>query len=372
MHRAAPDAPSMTDPILTVDDITKHYEAEAPPAVDRVSFQVKDGEILSILGPSGCGKTTMLRCIAGFEHLSSGTVRMRNRTLADATTHVPAERRGIGLVFQDYALFPHLSVLKNVMFGLRYHDLADKEGRARKALQMVGLQSYADLNPHHLSGGQQQRVALARTLAPKPELLLLDEPFSNLDALLRQGTRQEVRSLLKDNGLSAVLVTHDQEEALSFADRVAVMRQGRIEQVGTPEDVYYQPRTLFVAQFLGRTNLLMSDADGTEAETPIGRLMLNRPASGQVLVSLRPEHLTLVAPHDVSDTELCTEGTVVARAFKGHDITYQVECEGSEYLVHTSNRFSFQPGDRVYIRPLEPGVVLESSPPPMHETQPPE
>lgn len=352
----------MTDPILTVDRITKHYETEAPPAVDRVSFTVHDGEILAILGPSGCGKTTMLRCIAGFERCSSGRVQMRNRTLASSDTHVSAEQRGIGLVFQDYALFPHLSVLDNVLFGLRYHDLEDKEGRARKALQMVGLQSYADRNPHHLSGGQQQRVALARTLAPKPELILLDEPFSNLDALLRQGTRQEVRTLLKDNGLSAVLVTHDQEEALSFADRVAVMRQGRIEQVGTPEEVYYQPRTLFVAQFLGRTNLLMSDADGAHADTPIGRLPLNREASGRVLVSLRPEHLTLAAPNDVADPDPRTSGKVVERAFKGHDITYRVACNESEYLVHTSNRFSFQPGDRVCIRPLEPGVVLESSP----------
>ncbi|MFO8233621.1 MAG: ABC transporter ATP-binding protein [Longimonas sp.] len=353
----------MTDPILTVDGITKSYTAEGPPAVDRVSFQVADGEILAVLGPSGCGKTTMLRCIAGFERLSAGSVKMRDRILTNAHTHVPAERRGIGLVFQDYALFPHLSVLKNVMFGLRYHtDLPDKEGRARKALQMVGLQGYADRTPHHLSGGQQQRVALARALAPKPELLLLDEPFSNLDALLRQTTRQEVRTLLKDNGLSAVLVTHDQEEALSFADRVAVMRRGRIEQVGTPEEVYYQPRTLFVAQFLGRTNLLMSDADGTEAETPIGRLPLNRPASGRVLVSLRPEHLTLAAPQNVPDPDGYTPGTVIDRAFKGHDITYRVACDSSEYLVHTSNRFSFQPGDDVYIRPLEPGVVLESSP----------
>ena len=354
----------MTDPILTVDGITKSYGTEEMPAVDQVSFQVADGEILAVLGPSGCGKTTMLRCIAGFEHLSGGAVTMRDRVLADAHTHVPAERRGIGLVFQDYALFPHLSVIDNVMFGLRYHnDISDKDARARKALKMVGLHAYTDRTPHHLSGGQQQRVALARALAPKPELLLLDEPFSNLDALLRQTTRQEVRALLKDNGLSAVLVTHDQEEALSFADRVAVMRRGRIEQVGTPEEVYYQPRTLFVAQFLGRTNLLMSDAEGTEADTPIGRLPLNREASGRVLVSLRPEHLTLAAaPDDASPPDDCTPGTVIGRAFQGHDITYRVDCNGSEYLVHTSNRLSFQPGDDVHIRTLEPGVVLESSP----------
>jgi iron(III) transport system ATP-binding protein len=188
---------------------------------------------------------------------------------------------------------------------------------------------------------------------------LLDEPFSNLDALLRQSTRQEVRALLKDKGMSAVLVTHDQEEALSFADRVAVMRGGQIEQVGTPEDVYYEPRTLFVAQFLGRTNLLLSQAQGRTADTPLGRVRLNRDASGTVLVSLRPEHLTLEAP----DSSTGPAGTVVARAFKGHDITYRVACDGSEYLVHTHNRMTYQPGDAVCIRPQESAVVLESRDP---------
>jgi iron(III) transport system ATP-binding protein len=198
-------------------------------------------------------------------------------------------------------------------------------------------------------------VALARTLAPEPDLILLDEPFSNLDALLRQETRQEVRQLLKDKGMSAVLVTHDQEEALSFSDRLAVMRGGQIDQAGPPEDVYYRPRTLFVAQFLGRTNLLLSHATGTEADTPLGHVQLDREAEGTVLVSLRPEHLTLAAP----ETNDGPVGTIVGRAFKGHDITYRVQCDGTEYLVHTDNRISFDPGDTVAIRSLEPAVVLE-------------
>ena len=346
--------------LLTVTGLTKRFDPGAPPVVQNVSFMVEDGEIFALLGPSGCGKTTTLRLVAGFERADAGSVHLHNRPLTTPDTHVPAEQRGMGLVFQDFALFPHLSVLENVMFGLQDLPPGDRQERAKKALKMVGMEAFSDRAPHHLSGGQQQRVALARTLAPQPELILLDEPFSNLDALLRQGTRQEVRTLLKHHGMSAVLVTHDQEEALSFADRVAVMRSGRIEQVGTPEEVYYQPRTLFVAQFLGRTNLLLSQATGRQADTPLGCVGLNREAKGTILVSLRPEHLTLEPPEGATGPV----GHVVGRAFKGHDITYQVECDGSEYLVHTHNRMPYQPGDRVAIRPLESAVVLESHGPP--------
>ena len=342
--------------LLTVTGLTKRFAANGPDVVNDVTFSVEDGEIFALLGPSGCGKTTTLRLIAGFERPDAGSVILRNRRLASPTTYEAPENRGIGLVFQDYALFPHLTVLENVMFGLKELPQAERKERAREALTMVGLNDFDDRPPHQLSGGQQQRVALARTLAPQPELILLDEPFSNLDALLRQGTRQEVRALLKEQGMSAVLVTHDQEEALSFADRVAVMRGGKIEQVGTPEEVYYQPRTLFVAQFLGRTNLLLSQAEGEEADTPLGRVPLNRTAEGTVLVSLRPEHLTLTSPEDAEEPV----GQVTGRSFKGHDITYEVECDGSQYLVHTHNRMPYQPGDRVAIRPLESAVVLES------------
>jgi len=346
----------MSDPLLSVQRLTKRFGPEAPPVVHDVSFDVDDGEIFGILGPSGCGKTTTLRCVAGFERASEGTVALRGRTVEGDGVHVPPEERGVGLVFQDYALFPHLSVLDNVAFGVQAGTAAQRTDRAREALDMVGLNGYEDRRPQHLSGGQQQRVALARALAPEPALILLDEPFSNLDALLREETRQEVRQLLKDRGMSAVLVTHDQEEALSFSDRLAVMRRGQIDQVGTPESVYDRPRTLFVAQFLGRTNLLLSQADGEEADTPLGRVPLTEAAEGTVMVSLRPEHLTLEPP-ETGDGPL---GTIVDRAFKGHDITYRVECEGSEYLVHTHSRISFQPGDTVRIAPRASAVVLES------------
>ena len=345
----------MSTSLLSVQHLTKRFAPEAPPVVHDVSFEVGDGEIFAILGPSGCGKTTTLRCVAGFERATEGTVALRGRTVEGPDTHVPPEQRGVGLVFQDYALFPHLTVLENVAFGVQNGTRAQQTDRAREALDMVGLNDYEERRPQHLSGGQQQRVALARALAPAPDLILLDEPFSNLDALLREETRQEVRQLLKDRGMSAVLVTHDQEEALSFADRLAVMRGGQIDQIGTPEGVYNRPRTLFVAQFLGRTNLLLSQADGTEADTALGRVPLTGSAEGTVMVSLRPEHLTLKPPEAGEGPR----GTVVDRAFKGHDITYRVECEGSEYLVHTHSRVSFQPGDTVCICPRSPAVVLE-------------
>lgn len=349
----------MSDPLLSVRHLTKRFALEAPPVVHDVSFDVGSenaAEIFAILGPSGCGKTTTLRCIAGFERASEGTVVIQGHTVSGPEVHVSPEDRDVGIVFQNYALFPHLSVLDNVAFGLRSGTASEQTQRAREALEMVGLSSFEDRRPQHLSGGQQQRVALARALAPEPDLILLDEPFSNLDALLREETRQEVRQLLKDRGIGAVLVTHDQQEALSFADRLAVMRGGQLDQTGTPEEVYYRPRTLFVAQFLGRTNLLLSRASGTKADTPLGHVGLDREADGTVLVSLRPEHLTLAAPEAGNGPV----GTIIGRAFKGHDITYRVSCDGTEYLVHTDNRVSYEPGDTVALRPLEPAVVLES------------
>ncbi|GIV60798.1 MAG: iron(III) ABC transporter ATP-binding protein [Rhodothermaceae bacterium] len=342
-------------PVLSIRGLTKRFDPAAPPVVDAVDLDVAEGEIVALLGPSGCGKTTTLRLVAGFERADAGTITVAGRLFSEGPRRlVPPERRGLGIVFQDYALFPHLTVLENVRFGLQALPRAERTERAREALRLVGLAGYEDRHPHTLSGGQQQRVAIARSLAPAPRLLLLDEPFSNLDALLRQTTREEIRAVLKRAGMTAVLVTHDQEEALSFADRVAVMRQGRIEQVGTPEQVYYEPRTLFVAQFLGRTNLLLAEAHGTEARTPLGRVALSRPAHGHVLVALRPEHLTL----DVPEPGL-PAGEVVAREFKGHDITFRVRLEGAEYLVHTHNRMAFRPGDAVRVRPLEAAVVLE-------------
>jgi len=344
--------------LLTVEDISVRYAPSAPFVVRDLSFDVREGEIFALLGPSGCGKTTTLRALAGFERTAHGTITLDGMQIAGPQRHVPTEQRGIGVVFQDYALFPHLTVKQNVAFGLRKQSAKVREQTVEQALRMVGLTASGEAKPSHLSGGQQQRVAIARTIAPHPRLLLLDEPFSNLDALLRQQTRRELRTMLKQEGITTILVTHDQEEALSFADRVAVMREGAIEQVGPPEAIYTEPRTRFVAQFLGRTNLLESEANGATATTPICEVELNRVAHGSVLLSIRPEHLRLHPPGAQAGAAGCP-GEVMEREFKGHDITYHVRTGGGDVLVHMPSLPLFAPGDRVQVTPTAPAVVLE-------------
>ncbi len=342
--------------LLTVRNLTKSFD-ENGPVVDSLDFEVKEHEIFALLGPSGCGKTTCLRLISGFERADHGEVRIDGHLLESPDHHVAPQDRGIGFVFQDYALFPHLSVIDNVAFGLTDIPKHKRHVYAEEVLCRTGMGDYKDRNPSELSGGQQQRVALARAIAPKPKLVLLDEPFSNLDAMLRDSMRKEVRDILKKAGMSALLVTHDQEEALSFADRIAVMNDGHIEQVGTPEEVYYNPKTKFVAQFLGRTNIFHADANGSsEVNTNLGALRLNADAKGHVLCSIRPEHLTLEKPTNQKPEEV---GTVLGREFKGHDITYHVKLSGEKYLVHTDNRVLFEPNDAVVIKPLESAVILE-------------
>lgn len=342
--------------LLTVKDVTKSFD-ESGPVVDSVTFGVRENEIFALLGPSGCGKTTCLRLISGFEEVDCGEVWLEGRLLESPEQHIAPQERGIGFVFQDYALFPHLSVIENVAFGLTDIPKHKRHVYAEEVLCRTGMAEYKDRNPSELSGGQQQRVALARAIAPKPKLVLLDEPFSNLDAILRDATRKEVRDILKKAGMSALLVTHDQEEALSFADRIAVMNEGRIEQIGRPEEVYYKPRTKFVAQFLGRTNLFRADPGGkSEVSTQLGMMQLNSSARGRVLCSIRPEHLTLERPTSQSEEKV---GTILSREFKGHDITYHVELNGEEYLVHTDNRILLEPDEKVVIKPLESAVILE-------------
>lgn len=347
----------MTD-LLTVKELTKSFD-ENGPVVDHLNFTVKEHEIFALLGPSGCGKTTCLRLIAGFEHADEGEVLIEGIVLESPGNHTAPQDRGIGFVFQDYALFPHLTALENVAFGLTHIPKYKRNVFAEEVLCRTGMGDYKDRNPSELSGGQQQRVALARAIAPKPKLVLLDEPFSNLDAILRDTTRKEVRSILKKAGMSALLVTHDQEEALSFADRIAVMNEGRIEQIGTPEEVYYRPKTKFVAQFLGRTNLFHADATGgSQINTKLGPMRINTDAKGRILCSIRPEHLTLVKPTSEQSEKI---GTIIGREFKGHDITYHVLLNGEKYLVHTDNRVLFDQEDPVVIKPLESAIILEEN-----------
>jgi len=342
--------------LLTVKNLTKSFD-ENGPVVDHLDFTVREHEIFALLGPSGCGKTTCLRLIAGFEHADEGEVQIEDVVLESEEKHTAPQDRGIGFVFQDYALFPHLTAIENVAFGLTDIPKYKRKVFAEEVLCRTGMGDYKDRNPSELSGGQQQRVALARAIAPKPKLVLLDEPFSNLDAILRESTRKEVRSILKKAGMSALLVTHDQEEALSFADRIAVMNDGKIEQIGTPEEVYYKPKTKFVAQFLGRTNLFHANATGgSEITTKLGPMRINADADGRILCSIRPEHLTLKKPGPEQAEDI---GTIIGREFKGHDITYHVLLNGEKYLVHTDNRVLFEQEDPVVIKPLESAVILE-------------
>ena len=348
-------------PLLNIRNITKRFAHNLPPVVEDLCFEVYPGEIFALLGPSGCGKTTTLRLIAGFERTDAGEICVDGQCFEGAKTHLPPEARDIGVVFQEYALFPHLNVFKNVAFGLKKLPAKLRDERVMAVLDMVGMTPFKNRRPHQLSGGQQQRVALARSIAPSPKLILLDEPFSNLDAGMRHSTREEIRVLLKDAGMSAVFVTHDQEEALCFADRLAVMRDGCIEQIGIPETVYHRPKTPFVADFLGMTNLITGEAEGNCAQTSLGKFRIAPFARGKVLLSIRPEHLVMAPP----ETEAHSNGVgeIVMREFKGHDLTYRVKIGTEDYVVQTEYCCPLQVGARVTLRAVEPAVVVKHNEP---------
>ncbi len=349
----------MPTQLLTVNAITKGFTAHQVPIVKDISFSVYPDEIFALLGPSGCGKTTTLRLIAGFEKADAGTIAMEKRILANRTVHLPPESRGIGFVFQDYALFPHKNVIENVAFGLRKASKRAKRERALEVLRMVDLTGLQTRLPHHLSGGEQQRVALARAIIARPKLLLLDEPFSSLDPGLRQTTREEVRALLKAEGISAILVTHSQEEALSFADRLGVMKDGALEQIGTPEAVYRYPKTTYVADFLGQTNFIYAHVKNGRAQTPFGRVKVEGEASGDVLLSIRPECLKIMAS-DVWGSG-AKSGRIVGQMFKGHNLTYCVEIEGEDYFVQTDYNCPYKVGDIVMLKAISAVAVTPSN-----------
>ena len=326
-------------PLLEVENLRKSYSHSEAAAVHRVSLSLGEGELLALLGPSGCGKTTTLRMIGGFEHPDEGRVLFEG---VDITALTP-EARGIGFVFQDYALFPHLSVTDNVKFGLRKLPRAQAQARVDDMLRLVGLEDLGKRRPHQLSGGQQQRVALARALAVAPKLILLDEPFSNLDAKMRVETRQEVRKLLKSTGSAGILVTHDQEEALALADRIAVMDKGRVVQVGTPDEIYRNPVSEFVANFIGRSNIVQGTADGMNVQTAFGNLPMSRAANGAVQLAVRPEQIML-------EPDPASAASIVGREFRGHDQIYWVQ-EGETCMIVISGPGAQHPiGTRVTLR----------------------
>jgi iron(III) transport system ATP-binding protein len=308
-------------PILELSNVAKSFGAHR--VLDDVDLRLAAGSLTAIVGASGCGKTTLLRIVAGFETPDSGTVAIAGRRVAGAGASVPAHRRDIGYVAQDGALFPHLSVGKNIAYGLTGSAAANR-ARVVELLATVSLdESYAQRRPHELSGGQQQRVALARALARSPVLMLLDEPFSALDAGLRASTRKAVAQLLADAGVTTLLVTHDQEEALSVADQVAVMRAGRFTNVGTPQRVYLDPGDRFTAEFLGDCVLLPCTVTNGIAECAVGRVPVRTAAAaGAATLMLRPEQIFATA---VSDDEH-GEGiaTVLGSEFRGHDVLLTV------------------------------------------------
>jgi ABC-type Fe3+/spermidine/putrescine transport system ATPase subunit len=328
-------------------------------AVADLWLDVGRGELLTLLGPSGCGKTTTLRMIAGFETATAGRLLLDGRDV----TALPPQRRGTGMVFQNYALFPHLDVYENVAFGLKAQGVprAEIPRRVEGALELVDLPGYGKRKVQQLSGGQQQRVALARALAPEPPVLLLDEPLSNLDAALRERTRSELRTLLKGVGMTAIFVTHDQEEAFALSDRVALLRSGRLQQVGTPEELYAEPANAFVASFLGRASFLparvvSAEGDLVLCELPGGvrwsaaRGGIEAAPGAAVRLMLRPEAATLAAGG--AEEAAALPGRVVERLFAGAITLYRIETPAGEVLAQAGARAA-TPGDAVRVRAAE-------------------
>lgn len=343
-HRSTP----VGDIAVRCAGLTKWFDSTL--AVDGIDVQVKPGGFLALLGPSGCGKSTTLRLIAGFEVPDAGTVTIGSQTVAGPRNFTPPERRHVGMVFQEGALFPHMTAADNIAYGISHQE--DRASRVRALLELVGLPGMDDRMPHELSGGQQQRVALARALAPRPTVVLLDEPFSNLDAGLRARLRTEVRNILRQAGATAIFVTHDQDEAFSLADEVAVMWHGRVVQRSTPQDLYKSPSTRDVAAFVGEANFLPGRADGTKVETELGVLMANDAARGEVDVLVRPESIRLT-PDEASDI------VVGQMEYFGHDRMFSVDLRSSLRLKSRANGDSaIGLGTRVRIEVIGPVITF--------------
>ncbi len=321
-------------------------------AVRDLTLEVFEGELFVLLGPSGCGKTTTLRLVAGLERPDFGEIELFGRAVA-GSRWVPPEARGVGMVFQDYALFPHLRVAENVAFGLRGWSRKQAAERVEEVLSFVGLSGYADRYPHELSGGEQQRVALARALAPRPRILLLDEPLSNLDAELRKHMRAELRRILKEARITTLLVTHDQQEAFALADRIGILSRGRLWQVGSPEEIYHAPACRFVADFIGEATFLPGRVEAHAIVTELGRFPGNGlPEGAKVELMLRPADLRVVADPQ-------GPGVVVDRHFRGSENLYDVRLP-SGTLVRASGPGpeAFPAGTRVRLEPTSHRAVV--------------
>ncbi len=356
-------------PGVVITGLTKRYEGVA--AVDGLTLDVTPGEMVALLGPSGCGKTTTLRLVAGFLTPEAGEIRVGERCLSSPTMVVPPERRRMAMIFQSYALWPHMTVAANVSYGLRFKtgvSRADRERRVREILKVVHLSGFESRYPGELSGGQQQRVALARALVVEPEILLLDEPLSNLDANLREEMRFEIRRLHVEFKITTVYVTHDQAEAMVTSDRIAVMNKGRIEQVGSPDEIFERPRTRFVAEFIGKTNILPGVFRGAGVMEcggclfPVDKAVILQPGEAAALC-LRPHTLTLLPP---SEKGAHTFPAVVERAvYVGEAVEYLVRLDGTALTLRavTDPDLRFAVGTRVSLR-VDPtrSVVVKETP----------
>ena len=347
----------MTRTALNLINVSKRFDGETS-AVSDLDLEVRDGEFLVLLGPSGCGKTTTLRMIAGFEEPDQGSVYIGEKLVAADGHFLPPEKRHIGMVFQDYALFPHLRVRENVAFGLSLKN-GEKKERVAELLELVGLQDKGDRHPHDLSGGEQQRVALARTLAPDPKLILLDEPFSNLDADLRRQMRSEVKEILKRLGRTVILVTHDQDEAFELGDRVVILNNGKLEQIGTPEEIYYHPATKFVAEFVGRADFVEGCWCDLGIETELGFINQQQIKRQEDCGSVCE---VLVRP-DMVEIELDEEGTavVIEQRFSGLKKLYCLELPSGR-RIHSlqPSDAHFESGSRVRVEVDESQCVCFS------------
>ncbi|MFG3691205.1 ABC transporter ATP-binding protein [Micromonospora sp. NPDC047740] len=365
--------------MLEISNLIKSYPGEKAKksgsqgarvfAINNVNLQVQQGEMFTLLGPSGCGKTTTLRSIAGLEHPDSGHISVKGRTLFQAgkgarTVNVAANRRGLGMVFQSYAIWPHMSVFDNVAFPLQVKPRSERPGKAdieqrvHRVLEVMELRQYADRQATKLSGGQQQRLALARALVIEPELLLLDEPLSNLDAKLRESLRYELKRLQRELGITSIYVTHDQIEALSLSSNIAVMRAGEVVQLGRPRDIYENPTSKFVAEFIGSSNFIHGDVvnrtgDNYVVDTAAGQLHLASsaevPTGREVSVSIRPETVDLTTQRP-ADLQNVLEGTVGTRAFLGDAVDHLVNVGNLEIRVRSLPNLSIEAGTKVFVK----------------------
>ena len=348
----------MTAMYLEVSQLQVHYPNRPTPAVAGVSFGLRAGDIGVLIGPSGCGKTTLLRAVAGLEHASAGEIKLAKSIVSSVDTFVPAESRRIGMVFQDYALFPHLDVAHNVAFGIHHLPKAERMARVAEVLELVDLPDTAKRYPHELSGGQQQRVALARALAPKPQLLLLDEPFSNLDVDLRERLAHELRAILKKANATALFVTHDQLEAFAIGDVIGVMHEGKLHQWADAYTLYHRPATRFVADFIGhgvfaKAQVELHDDDGglhKHVVTPLGELHDISPAVLEALPVGECDVL-LRADDIVHDDNAPTKAQIVRKAFRGSEFLYTLRLKTGETVVaHVPSHHDHQLGEWIGIR----------------------